>query len=473
MKFRSVAAVLGAAVITFNASGQTEKIRVVCVGDECAAGRIRTDGYAAQLQKALGNGYEVRTFTKAGAILSSVGDKAFERQAECKRALEYRPQIVVISGGMNDSKARNRAGISSLERGCTSLVRLFQSLRTHPRVLLLLPPPLAAKDSSGVNHAVIRDMILPAMRSAAFTSGCEIVNLYNFLLDRPSYFIDSLHVAAEGSHAIALLLRDVLQTAVDPDFDLPSRADVAGDTSSHYGYSCIRFTFEGREARIVRPKRTARGRPWIWRARFWGHEPQTEIALLERGFHLVYCDVAELYGNDQAVGLWNRFYALLIHAGMAEQAALEGLSRGGVYMYRWAVANPRRVLCIYADAPVLDFKSWPGGKGKGHGNPEEWKRFQQDFGLGSEEEAMAFRGNPLDMTPQIAAGGYPMLHVCGDADETVPVEENTNIFEKRILESGGNITVIHKPGIGHHPHSLPNPQPIVDFILRAAHLLHQ
>jgi hypothetical protein len=49
----------------------------------------------------------------------------------------------------------------------------------------------------------------------------------------------------------------------------------------------------------------------------------------------------------------------------------------------------------------------------------------------------------------------------------VPIEENTDPFEKKVLESGGRITVIRKPGIGHHPHSLPNPQPIVDFILRA------
>ena len=60
-----------------------------------------------------------------------------------------------------------------------------------------------------------------------------------------------------------------------------------------------------------------------------------------------------------------------------------------------------------------------------------------------------------------------MLHVVGDADEVVPVDENTAIFESKIKVAGGNIQVIHKPGIGHHPHSLPDPQPIVNFILKA------
>ncbi|HUP10935.1 MAG TPA: hypothetical protein VM187_01940, partial [Niastella sp.] len=61
--------------------------------------------------------------------------------------------------------------------------------------------------------------------------------------------------------------------------------------SSFHGYACAEFSFNGRKAKIVKPGRTAKGRPFVWRARFWGVEPQTDIALLSRGFHVVYCDV--------------------------------------------------------------------------------------------------------------------------------------------------------------------------------------
>ncbi|MEQ8339086.1 MAG: alpha/beta hydrolase, partial [Cyclobacteriaceae bacterium] len=67
--------------------------------------------------------------------------------------------------------------------------------------------------------------------------------------------------------------------------------------------------------------------------------------------------------------------------------------------------------------------------------------------------------------------GIPMLHIVGDADEVVPVAENTTIFEERVKAAGGKIQVIHKPGIGHHPHSLENPQPIVDFALKCTDYL--
>jgi hypothetical protein len=48
------------------------------------------------------------------------------------------------------------------------------------------------------------------------------------------------------------------------------------------------------------------------------------------------------------------------------------------------------------------------------------------------------------------------------------VSENTSIVEQRYKAAGGTIRVIHKPGIGHHPHGLEDPTPVVDFIRAAA-----
>ncbi|WP_207514558.1 alpha/beta hydrolase family protein [Longitalea luteola] len=237
--------------------------------------------------------------------------------------------------------------------------------------------------------------------------------------------------------------------------------------SDFHGYVCADFSFKGRKAKIVSPRFTAKGKPWIWRARFWGVEPQTDIALLEHGFHLVYCDVAELFGNAAAIEIWNKFYKRMKRAGLSKKVCLEGFSRGGIYVYNWAAENPDKVACVYVDAPVLDLKSWPGGKGISKGSPKEWEIFKKDYGYTSDSAALTFKGNPIDKVEQIVKGGYPMLHVVGDADDVVPVSENTAIFEKRVLALGGNITVIHKPGVNHHPHSLADPTPIVEFILKA------
>ncbi|RDB04630.1 alpha/beta hydrolase [Runella aurantiaca] len=268
-----------------------------------------------------------------------------------------------------------------------------------------------------------------------------------------------------GSLLLCILQLSYAQPASEMDIfqSLPPEKQL----STFSGFPCASFLFIGRQAKVVKPIKVARNAPWVWRARFWGHEPQADSTLLARGFHVVYCDVAELYGNAHAVEIWNQFYAFLYKAGLSSKVALEGFSRGGVYAYNWAIANPEKVSCVYADAPVLDLKSWPGGKGRGPGSAKDWEVFKQDYNLQTEEEAAQFKGSPLDNVEKIVKGGYPMLHVCGDADEVVPIEENTTLFEQRVKALGGNITVIHKPGVKHHPHSLKDPSPIVAFILRA------
>jgi alpha-beta hydrolase superfamily lysophospholipase len=164
---------------------------------------------------------------------------------------------------------------------------------------------------------------------------------------------------------------------------------------------------------------------------------------------------------------WNNFYTLVHGAGLAKKAVMEGMSRGGVYVFNWAAVNPDKIACVYVDNPVLDLKSWPGGKGKGPGSPGDWELFKKDYGYTTEEAAMTFAGSPIDKTQAIVKGGYPILILCADADEAVPPEENTLPFEQKIRALNGNITVYHKPGFHHHPHSLPNPAYIVDFILNA------
>jgi hypothetical protein len=45
------------------------------------------------------------------------------------------------------------------------------------------------------------------------------------------------------------------------------------------------------------------------------------------------------------------------------------------------------------------------------------------------------------------------------------VAENTDVVVERYRALGGNIRVITKAGIGHHPHSSDDPAPIVNFLL--------
>ncbi|MGV8090565.1 MAG: GDSL-type esterase/lipase family protein [Mangrovibacterium sp.] len=448
-----------------------DKVHIACVGDGITDGakieNREVNSYPARLAFILGEKYNVRNFGRSGATLLRKGNLPYWDTNEYRQALAFNPDWVFINLGTNDSKPVNRIHLDEYVSDYKDLIASFRQLSSHPRVVLLLPVPVFSADTTGITASVVRNKVLPMARQVAYETGCEVINLYDLMIESQALFPNKVHPNANGAIVIAKRINELVKMKSVPSFCLAEVLTPTAKTFNFYGFQGFGFTFRDRDAKVVIPKNTAPGCPWVWRTRFWGHEPQADIALLERGFHIVYCDVAELFGNETALSIWDDFYQFLTDAGLAKKAVMEGMSRGGIYVYRWAERYPERVAAIYADAPVLDLKSWPGGKGLGKGSPETWEIFKKDFGFKSEEEAMTFKGNPLDLTEKIAKAGFPMLHVVGDADDVVPVSENTELFEQKIKEAGGFIKVIHKPGVGHHPHSLPNPQPIVDFILMA------
>lgn len=209
-----------------------------------------------------------------------------------------------------------------------------------------------------------------------------------------------------------------------------------------HGYEKREFTVDGINGYVVLPKATAPGRPWLWRARFPEFHPEYAVALLGQGFHVAYYDQPNVFGSPRAVAQWDRFYAHVRAAfGLSARPALEGVSRGGLFVYNWAVRNPEKVSVIYAESPVCDLKSWPGGRGKGRGSPKDWQEAIRAYGFTTEAELLAWQGNPLDHAERLAAARIPILHLVNERDEVVPPAENTWPFAERYRRAGGSLTV--------------------------------
>ncbi len=235
------------------------------------------------------------------------------------------------------------------------------------------------------------------------------------------------------------------------------------ETDVWHGHQMLEFTIAGQNARLVLPRQFNEQRHWIWRVRFWGHEPQTDLALLHRGFAVAWIDLTDLYGSPRAIEIGDEFYAHLVrNFQLNQRPVLEGFSRGGLMAYHWALAHPDLVSCIYADAPVLDIYSWPGGFGKSRGSPADWEKCKLAYGL---EEHDKFNGGPIDRAMALAEANIPLLHICGAADSIVPYEENTGRLDRVLRAHGAKMEIILKAGVGHHPHSLDDPRPIIRFIL--------
>lgn len=451
-------------------------IKVACVGNSITYGanilNREQNSYPAQLQAYLGGEYEVRNYGVSGTTLLSKGDYPYTATPAYRQALDFQPDIVLIKLGTNDTKPQNWRFHHEFEADYQKLIEQFRNLDSHPRIILLVPVRCFLTDETSISPLRISQSVRPAVEQIAWKNGLEILNLYSLFGDNwePHLMPDRLHPSAIGAGRMAQVIGAYLKQAYATCHtqDMPFLKDAA--TFNFHGYCGYDFRFEGANCKIVKPYGEAPGKPWVIRARFWGHEPQTDIALLEHGFHIMYCDVADMYGSPEAVKRWNRFYKMMVKQGFRRQVVLEGMSRGGLIVYNWAAENPNKVACIYADAPVMDIKSWPMGCGKGQESADDTKRMLSAYGFADEEEARAWSHNPLDRAKVIARAKIPCLHVVGDADTVVPVDENTTPFVTAMQKYGGQIKVVHKPGIGHHPHSLANPRTIVDFILRATGL---
>lgn len=455
------------------AQARESKIKVACIGASITYGaRLKNpaaESYPAQLQARLGNGYEVRNYGVSGCTMLRKGDQPYWATNEYRAALASNPDIVTIDLGGNDSKLINRIYLSEYKADCHDMVQSFAALPSHPRIILLLPVVSYVTDTTGIWDPVIVNDIIPLLKEVAYADGLELFNAHSLLLDKPALMPDRIHPELEGTTIMAKSLYEVLAARRDNPYNIFDKISFEKTYSSFHGYQCADVIAAGRNCKIVRPKLAAVGHPWVWRARFWGHEPQTDIALLERGYHIVYCDVAELLGNQESIDVWNQFYQIVHTAGLAKKAVMEGMSRGAVYIFSWAAINPGKVACVYADNPLLNVRVWteemlnlPEGT-----KNDMFEAFKKNYKLTTAIEVRQFKGEPMELVRQIVKGHYPILVLCADEDEAVPLADNAVLFEQKIKALNGKITVIHKPGFKHHPHSLPDPTPIVDFIIKA------
>jgi len=264
-----------------------------------------------------------------------------------------------------------------------------------------------------------------------------------------------------------LLLVLALLTATGSAADL----DFPGATIDRWhGHERRRFAFEGAEAWVVVPETALPGNPWSWCMMFPDAftDRCASPQLVARGFHHAFLDVGNSFGSPAAVAKLARFHDDLVRRGLDPRPALVGISRGSLYAHRFAADHPDKVSVIYGDAGVCDIRSWPGGQmagRKGKGSPDDWAELKKLYGFADDSQAIAWRGNPIDTLGPLARAGVALIHVVGDADDVVPPEENALVVAERYRALGGIVELIHKPGIGHHPHGLDDPTPVVDFLI--------
>src|SRR6185436_11491024 len=97
---------------------------------------------------------------------------------------------------------------------------------------------------------------------------------------------------------------------------------------------------------VIVPKVVAAGRPWVLRADLVSRDAVVDLALLQRGFHIV-TGPRPRDPNNTLLHEWNALYQHLIDQGFSTKPVLEGASGAAGEAYAWAIANPDKVSCLY------------------------------------------------------------------------------------------------------------------------------
>ncbi len=227
------------------------------------------------------------------------------------------------------------------------------------------------------------------------------------------------------------------------------------------GYRMTVCEIDQREVKIVLPNSAPNGKLVI-KTEYFDAFPNSQIALLEKGYHLAYIANKTRWfapGDEDAKARLVEYMAE--NFGTQRKAALIGMSCGGLQAIYFAAKYPEYVSVIYLDAPVTNYLSCPAGVGKGTDSMME--EFVNATGK-TLLDLLPYRNHPFDNIPKLIESKIPVILVAGDSDGIVPYDENGILVKEAYEKTGIPIKTIIKPGCDHHPHGLENPTEIVEFI---------
>ncbi|MEY4488314.1 MAG: hypothetical protein RIQ79_822 [Verrucomicrobiota bacterium] len=198
------AAVLCSASGPLDPKGFTEPIRVACVGDSITQGGGASPGFAypAQLQDLLGDDWEVGNFGVSGRTLLRKGDYSYWREAALQRAQDFRPDVVIIMLGTNDTKPQNWVHFAEFAQDYRDLINIFKALPSVPRIFVCRPCPVPGIGNYGINEANIQQEI-KIIDELAERLGLGLIDMHAALVNTPALLPDRVHPNNEGALVMA------------------------------------------------------------------------------------------------------------------------------------------------------------------------------------------------------------------------------------------------------------------------------
>ena len=195
-------------------TGYKNIFRVACVGDSITFGAGVTgrdkNSYPAVLGQWLGPKWDVRNFGVSGATLLKKGNRPYWKQQKFTDALQFKPDVVIIKLGTNDSKHPTTGAVDAVDNwqykaefptDYKALIAQFRQVNPSVKIFTCLPVP-AYPGFGGIQDVTIRGEIVPLTRQVAAESEAEVIDLYSALSGKPELFPDTVHPNNAGARLI-------------------------------------------------------------------------------------------------------------------------------------------------------------------------------------------------------------------------------------------------------------------------------
>ena len=215
-------------------SPKQDAIRVACIGNSITDGHgidlAPANGYPAQLQKLLGDGYWVKNFGVSARTMLNKGDYPYMNEMAWRDALAFKPDVVIIKLGTNDSKPENWQYGSEFRQDLEQMITTLRpdlaqtakkgkkskkakqgSTEGTPKIYLCTPIP-AFKPTWNINDSVIANAIIPIQQEVAKKYGLQIIDLHTLYAgDGNKMLTDGIHPDARGARRMAEIIAGELK----------------------------------------------------------------------------------------------------------------------------------------------------------------------------------------------------------------------------------------------------------------------
>lgn len=189
-----------------------DKIKIACVGDSITEGYGLEDpsetAYPEVLNEILGENYSVLNCGKSSTTLIKSGNKSYWDSKEFSSVFCFKPNIITIKLGTNDTKAKNWNKETFLE-SYQSMIDTFRTIHGNPEIYVCLPVPVF-KTKWGINDSTINAGVIPAINEIAAKNKLKIIDLNTPFINDSLLFPDGIHPNEEAEAKIAEIISKVI-----------------------------------------------------------------------------------------------------------------------------------------------------------------------------------------------------------------------------------------------------------------------